>query len=123
MLRNYPRLAFVFNSTDIGAAVSTDSVLAPSFYSSGERAAFDLAAELQKIGFTLVGADASADAVVEFSVEFNPGPGRFVDDAFVRFRDQRNGEVIAGYVAKRALLSFTVSSAIGNLARQIRQDW
>ena len=82
--------------------------------------------ELMAIGFKFVLEENKADAIVEFSIgsiRYDPLADWIADQAFVKFKDVKTGQILAFYRAKVQFVTPTVNNIIKKLASEIRKDY
>lgn len=82
--------------------------------------------ELMGIGFNFVTEESRADALVDFyigTIRHDPIAGWIADQAFVKFKDRRTGEVLAFFRANTRFITPTTNNIISKLAKSVRKSY
>jgi len=131
-LRNYNNIVvnLASSSGSISLTTATLGKVASGQLMKGEKQAIlaleSLQFELMSIGFNFVPEEGQADALVDFyigSIRYDPIAGWIADQAFVKFKDRKTGQVLAFYRAKIQFITPTVNNIISNLSKAIRRNY
>lgn len=131
-LRNYNNIIanLVTSSGSLSMSTATLGAIDSAHLMEGEKqgilALESLQFEMMSIGFNFVSNENQADAIVDLSIgsiRYDPLAGWIADQAFVKFRDRKSGQVIAFYRAQSQLVTPTVNNIISNLASKIKGDY
>lgn len=82
--------------------------------------------ELMSMGFNFVTKESLADAIVDFyigAIRYDVISGWIADQAFVKFKDRKTGQILAFYRAKAQVVTPTVNNIISNLSKVIRRNY
>ena len=131
-LRDYNKLIAYLTSASGSVSASTatlgkiGSAQISSGASQGVRALESLQFELMAIGFNFVSSENEANAIVEFTIgdiRYDPLAGWIADQALVKFKNAKTGEVLAFFRANSQFITPTVDNIVGNLADAIRDSY
>jgi hypothetical protein len=131
-LRNYNNILInlMSSSGSISLTTTTLGQIDSAQMTDGEKQAVlaleSLHFELMSMGFNLVSDENQAEAIVEFSIgaiRNDPIAGWIADQAFVRFRDKKTGQILAFYRAKSQAITPTVNNIISKLSEAIRNNY
>lgn len=131
-LRNYNNIIIdlVSSSGSISISTATIGQIDSGQLMEGEKqgllALESLQFELMSIGFNFVSKENQADAIIDFSIgaiRYDPLAGWIADQAFVKFKDRKTGQVLAFYRAKAQVITPTVNNIISNLSKAIKRDY
>lgn len=131
-LRNYNNIVvnLVSSSGSISYSTVTFGQIDSGQLMEGEKqgvlALQSLQFELMSIGFNFVSNENQADAIVDFSIgaiRYDPLAGWIADQAFVKFKDRKTGQILAFYRAKSQMITPTVNNIISNLCNAIRRNY
>ena len=131
-LRNYNNIIInlVTSSGSLSISTTTLGKIDSGHLMEGEKqgllALESLQFEMMSIGFNFVSEENQADAIVDFSIgsiRYDPLAGWIADQAFVKFKDRKTGQVIAFYRAQSQVVTPTVNNIISNLSSEIKRDY